>query len=209
MQRFFHVVGNKYHRQRQLLVQLFNQILKLPPRNRVERGKRLVHQQHLRLGGNGAQNPHTLLLAARQFARIAAQVFFRRQAHLFEQFPRTLPPRLFAPALHLGNQADVFLYRHVGKQRNLLQHIARRKPQRAQILRRNVPAAQQNPPAVGLNQAVEHFQQRAFAAAAGADQHKKFAAADGKRHIVQYAVGAVLFADVLQINHRFSYLSPS
>jgi len=42
-----------------------------------------------------------------------------------------------------------------------------------------------------------------------ADQHKKFAAADGKRHIVQYAVGAVLFADVLQINHRFSYLSPS
>ena len=47
-----------------------DEVLQISPCLRVYRGKRLVHQQQLRLVGNGARDRHTLLHAARKLPRI-------------------------------------------------------------------------------------------------------------------------------------------
>ena len=44
-------------------------ILQIPPRKRIERGERLVQQQHFRLRHQRTRNRHPLRLAAGQFAR--------------------------------------------------------------------------------------------------------------------------------------------
>ena len=47
-----------------ILFKLEHKVLDLCGRDRVERGGRLVHQQDLRIGGEGARDADTLLLTA-------------------------------------------------------------------------------------------------------------------------------------------------
>ena len=59
-----HVVGDVEDRQREMIAQLFNERENFRLCPAVERGKRLIHQQHLRLGKQGAANADALTLAA-------------------------------------------------------------------------------------------------------------------------------------------------
>src|SRR3954447_12767553 len=59
-----HVVGDDDDRV--ALLELLDQVLDGERRDRVERRARLVHEQHLRLDGDGACDAQPLLLAARQ-----------------------------------------------------------------------------------------------------------------------------------------------
>jgi len=47
-------------------------VLQIPPRKRIERGERLVEQQHFRLRHQRAGDRHPLGLAAGQFARLGS-----------------------------------------------------------------------------------------------------------------------------------------
>src|SRR5688500_9216313 len=60
--RLLHVVRHDYHRV--ALLQLVHGVLDLLGRDRVERARRLVHQDHLWLHRQGARDAKTLLLAA-------------------------------------------------------------------------------------------------------------------------------------------------
>jgi hypothetical protein len=53
-------------RDRVVLLELDHQLLDAARRDRVERGAGLVHQQDVRLGGDGAGDAEALLLTARQ-----------------------------------------------------------------------------------------------------------------------------------------------
>ena len=46
-------------------------VLQLGAHDRVDRAERLVHQQHRRVGGEGAGHPDALLLAAAELRRVA------------------------------------------------------------------------------------------------------------------------------------------
>src|SRR5580700_5793851 len=63
-----HVVGNVEDRQREMIAQLFNERENLRLRPAVQRRKRLIHQQDLRLSKQGAANADALALASGQIA---------------------------------------------------------------------------------------------------------------------------------------------
>src|SRR5213592_952132 len=56
--------------------ELVNQLLYLRGRDRIERGARLVHQNHVRLDRERARNAETLLLAAGQTKRAVIETIF-------------------------------------------------------------------------------------------------------------------------------------
>ena len=76
----------------QLGLQLQQLVLHLAADQRIQRGKGLVHQQDLGVGGQRARQAHALLHAAGQLVRIL--LFETRQANLFQPVAR--------PALALG-----------------------------------------------------------------------------------------------------------
>src|SRR5919197_2620136 len=66
-----HVVGHDHDRV--VALELVHQLLDALGRNRVERGRRLVEEQHLRLDGDRARNAKALLLAAGEAERAALE----------------------------------------------------------------------------------------------------------------------------------------
>jgi len=69
-QRLFDGMGDEDQREAKLVPQRKQLLLHAPAREGVERGKRLVHQQHLGLHGQRARNGHALLHATRQLVRM-------------------------------------------------------------------------------------------------------------------------------------------
>ena len=63
-----HVVGHVEDRQREMIAQLFNERENLRLRPAVQRRKRLIHQQDLRLSQQRAANADPLTLASREIA---------------------------------------------------------------------------------------------------------------------------------------------
>ena len=74
---FLHIMGNENDSGAKFLVNHSNLVLQHGAHQWVERGKRFIHQQHLGLGGNGAQNADALLFTAGKFVRIAVAVVRR------------------------------------------------------------------------------------------------------------------------------------
>jgi hypothetical protein len=68
--RLFDRMGDEHHRKMQLIPQRQQFLLHGAPRERVERGKRLVHQKDIRLERHGARNRDAHLHAAREHVRI-------------------------------------------------------------------------------------------------------------------------------------------
>src|SRR5262245_12855116 len=91
------------------------------PRAGVERGQRLVEQQHVRVAGEGARQRDTLPLAARQGG--GARIREPRDAEPLEQLHRTA-----APGRSITRQAegDVPPRAQVGEQGVVLEHEAAR-----------------------------------------------------------------------------------
>src|SRR6059058_4519701 len=64
-------VGDEEHREARLVPETEQLVLHLPPRQRVERGERLVHEKDVRFHRHAAGDGDALLHAARQGVRIA------------------------------------------------------------------------------------------------------------------------------------------
>ena len=71
LERLVDVVGHEHDRLVHLLLQGEQLVLESGPHDRVDRAERLVHQQHRRVGGEGAGHADPLLLAAGQLVRVA------------------------------------------------------------------------------------------------------------------------------------------
>src|SRR6266550_4144082 len=78
-------------------------------RQRIERAKRLVHQEQRRVGGQGARDAHALTLSTRQFARIAISKLFRVEPDQLQQLAHALLNTRLGPAFEPRHDGNVLL----------------------------------------------------------------------------------------------------
>ena len=87
---------------------------------RVERGERLVHQQHVRIGGERPCQADTLLHAAGEFVRVVA--FEAGEPDHVDQAAADLAALVGGHALELEAELDVVLHGAPRQQPELLEH---------------------------------------------------------------------------------------
>src|SRR5204863_512546 len=80
-------------------------------------------------GGKGARHAHPLALAAGERARIAIGELVGGEPHEREQLPHARGDPVSRPALQARHQPHVLRHREVGKQADLLDHVADAPPQ--------------------------------------------------------------------------------
>ena len=119
-QRFLDRMGDVDHGLAGLLPDPHQLGLQDDPVLGIERGQRLVHQQHAGIGDEGARDRAALAHAAGKLMRIVSAEF--RQSH---EFQGGVDPRRHLgrrhPARHQA-EADIGLHAHPGKQAALLEH---------------------------------------------------------------------------------------
>ncbi|MDT4852710.1 hypothetical protein FQZ97_869520 [compost metagenome] len=132
----------------------------------VERGERLVEQQHAGLGDERTRQRHALLLAAGEFARLArAEV---AHGHALQQVLRLAVAGGLVHAFHLQAEGHVVQRREVREQRKALEHHGRAAGRGGQA--GDVAVFQQDVAAGAALVAGDHAQRGALAAAGGAEQ---------------------------------------
>ena len=111
---------------------------------------------------------------------------------------------LHAP--HAQRELDVLADGHVPEQRVVLEH----QPDAALPRRhmRDITAMQRDAAMIDARQAGDGAQQRALAAAAGAEQHEELAFADFERDVVDYWRALIPFGNLIERNgHRSGELT--
>ena len=105
-----------HNHNRILALQLEDQVLDLRGRNRVQRRRRFVHQQHLGIDRQRARNAHPLLLPARQTrARLLLQLvlhLFPQRRRLQAALHRLVQNRLVAEPIQLQPARHIVVDRH-------------------------------------------------------------------------------------------------
>ena len=147
---------------------------------RVERRERLVHQQHVGIGGERAGEADALLHAAGQLVREMA-LEAGEPDHL-DQRLRDLAPRLARHALELEAELDVVLHGAPGQQPELLEHHRAVGAGPGDRLAVHADVA-----GVRLDQPEQDIEEGALAAAGGADDRQELALADVDVEVLQRA----------------------
>ena len=166
-----HVVGNVEDRQREMIAQLFNERENLRLRPAVQRRKRLIHQQDLRLSKQGAANADALSLASGQIAWRTVQK--RTDSQEIDDFVEV--DRGSVMLLHRSAEEQILSHGEVGKEARLLKHVAQRS-----LMRRNESSAAVLPdlardiaePILDVDQSGDAAQHSRLAAARRAEQHR-------------------------------------
>ena len=202
-----HLMGDDDHGDVELLVDVADQLQDLAGGLGVKGAGGLVAQQHLRLGGQGAGDGHTLLLAAGQLGGIGVRLV--GQTHQLQKLTGAL---LRVGPLHPGDlhgEADVPQAGALHEQVEALEDHG------------DVPAGGPElggghgiqPLTVyddlalgGALQQVDAAHQRAFARAGHTDDAVDVAVRDGEGHILQSVhssacAGGICFINVLQFDH--------
>src|SRR5690606_1274703 len=172
---------------------------------RVEVRQRLVHEEHLRLAGDGATHGDTLTLTTREGLRLAAQVLLEvEQLGGLENASGAL---LLADAGDLEGEAHVLGDGHVRVQRVVLEHHCD-----VAVLRRHVgdvAVADEDATRVDLFEAGEHAQRGGLTATGGADENEELAVGDLDVQLVDRGASAarVEAGGVVERNgcHVFSF----
>ena len=144
--------------------------------DRVEGAEGLVHQEKVRLAGQGAGEADTLALTTRQGIGIAIGKFVRIKAHQFEHVAHPRIDRGRLPAQQARNDGDIGGDAIMGKQAIALHHPADRAAQLDRIERGDIGALIQNRTARSLLQAVDQFEHCGLAAARCTGQGQQLAA---------------------------------
>jgi hypothetical protein len=154
----------------------------------VESAQRLVEQQHIRAEHQSAGESDALLLAARQFARIAAGE--TAEVNERERRAHTARDVLLRRRAHAQRKGDVPLDRHVREQGVVLEH-------EADVAVVGLPAGEVL--ALKLDRAggrilepCHHHQRRRLARSARAQQRDELAAADVDTDVIDGIAPAVI-----------------
>ena len=172
----------------------------------VERGERLVEEQHLRAVDEGARDGDALLLPAGELVGVLPGVL----AHLDHlQYRVDLLLDLGLGALREPErERDVVPDRHRREQRVVLEDGVHAALVRGEV--RYVLALQVDAPGVGALEAAEHAKERSLPAPAGAQQGEELAFPHGKRDVVDGSQRAEPFRDVVEHEKVvFQFLAPS
>ena len=162
----------------------------------IERGERLVEQQHLRARRERPGERDPLLLTAGKLGR-AARGEIQELDHR-QHFAGAAVGVLLGPALAAQPEGDVFEHGHVQEQRVLLEHGVDRPSMRRQ--RRDVFAMQPDRAGADVFEPGDAAQERGLAAAGGSEEREELAVADRERDPVQGGHVAVAFDDPVDID---------
>ncbi len=176
--RLLHVVGDEQHGQPVPLPHPGQQLLHVVPGQGVEGAERLVHQQHLRPVGQRPGDRHALLHAARKLVRIG--VGEAVEADQRQMLARPLAQLRSPVAGGAQRELDVPLRRQPGQQRVALEDDAAVAPGPQDRL-----AVDQHRPGVEVLQPGRDRQQRALAAAGGADQRHELVLGQRQVHVFE------------------------
>jgi hypothetical protein len=164
----------------------------------VQRGQRLVEQQHPGLDRERPGQRDTLLLAARELVRVLLGL--AGQAHHVEQFAGPVAPLRGARLAHPQPEAHVVQRGHVREQAVALEHHAHVTPGGRH--RGNVLAVDEDLARVGRLEARDDAQGRGLAAAGGTKQRDKLTGCHLDREPVQGPGRSERAAQVLQQHAR-------
>ena len=197
--RLLHRVRDDHDRIR--LAQLIDQILDARRGNGIERGARLVHENHFGLHGDGARDAQALLLSARQTGAGAAQTVLHlipqsgaRQAGAHDVIELRAAAR---QAMDARTVSDVVVDRFRERVR-FLEHHADTGAQLRRVLALIVDVAAVELDRAGdarsgnrIVHAIEAAQEGRLAAPGRADHRQHLAARDVQGDILQRLLGAV------------------
>ncbi len=135
----------------------------------VDGGERLVHQQHRRIGGEGAGHADALLLPAGELVRVPLG---QRgvESDPLHQLGGPGAGLLLGPAEQPGHGGDVVDDGAVLEETGVLDDVTHRPAQGADRLPADVLAVEEDGPLGGLHHPVDHPQGRRLAAAGGPDE---------------------------------------
>src|SRR5690606_12958169 len=194
--RLLLVVGHEDRRQAEPLLQITQLAPHLHAQLGVEVRQRLVEQEHLGPNRNRPRQRDPLLLAAGELRRTPigeagepyqlqslgdARLYLRARQAAFLQ-----PKSDIAPNGHVRPQG-------VGLEGHSDVALPRRQS-------RNVLAADEDPPLVGLVEAGDEAQQGCLSAAGSAEKGEELAGRDIEAHALQHAIGAIRHIDALYAN---------
>ena len=168
--RFLDRMGDEQHREADIVPQRLQFFLHVAPGQRVERGERLVHQQHRRLHGERARDRDALLHAARQHVRI--DVLEARQVDLGEHRARMLGRLILRHAL-VDEQREQHVAEHGLPRQELVELLEHHHAVGAGLL--DLLAVETDLPLDRLHEARDRLEQRRLAAAGRSEQHEALA----------------------------------
>lgn len=161
----------------------------------VERGERLVEQQHARLAGERAGERDALTLAARELADRFVGVGF--EPHHREQFVHAAPRERCFDTRDLQPVAYICAHVEVGKERIALKHHADLAALDRQA--RDIVVAECNGAAgIGRFEAGDDTQRGGLAATGRAEQHDRLAGGDRQIDRLEHACRLKRFRALLQ-----------
>ena len=138
--------------------------------HRVHGGERLVHEQDVRVRGEGAGHAHTLALAAGELGGVSGGDG-RGQADELEQLVRVVPVLAGDPAGQARHGEHVVQHGAVRQQAGVLHDVADAAAQLHGVQGGDVTALDEHAATGGVYHPVHHLQERGLAAAGGAQQH--------------------------------------
>ena len=200
-----HLVGHHDHRQ-PVGCQLAHNAQHLAHHLGVQRGGRLVKQQHLRLHRQGAGDRHALLLPAGKLARLGVDI--RRHTDLFQILQGGFAGSFLVLMQHIAQPCGaVVQHGHIVEQVKALEHHTHLGAVGAGVAALGgdvLPVEQHLTVGRGFQQ-VDAAQQGGLAAAGCADHTGDIAGLDGKIHIAQHNVGAEALGKMLDLNNSLRH----
>ncbi len=177
-----------------LFVDLQQLVLQHLAGHRVERGKGLVEQDHIRVVGQHSGDGDALAHAARE--RIGVLVLKALEADHLDKAACHLQALGLGNALHLQAEGDVVYHREPGEKRVLLEHHAA-----VRIDLVDLAAVDDDAPGRGLVKTGDEVEQGGFAAARGAQQHDEFALFNLQIDAIERLEITVVLGNALHRNH--------
>ncbi len=194
LEGFLLVVRDEDRRDAERLLDLLERLAKLHADLDVERAERLVEQEDRRPVRESAREGDPLPLAPRELALVAAAE--AREADELQQLLAALLPLGRRDLADAQSELDVLGDGHVPEDRVVLEDEADVPRLGRQV--RHVLLAETDDPLVRQDQAGDHPEDRALAAARRAEQHEKLAVLDLERHAVDGDLVGEALADLLE-----------
>ena len=107
------VVGDAHNGFAELGLDIDELVLEALAGDRVDGAEGFVHEEHRRVGGQGAGHADALLLTAREFLRVAVPIGFRVQGNHGEKFIYPLSNAGLVPLQHFRHDGNVGAHREV------------------------------------------------------------------------------------------------
>ena len=198
-QRLLLIVRDEHERDAGGLLDVLELLLHILAQLQIERGERLVEQQHARAAHECARDGDALLLSAGQARDVAP--LKARELDEREHLADLLLDLVARQLLLAQREGDVFKHVQVGEE-----GVALKDGVDVALVRRDVVDAlteEENVPLVGRFKAADHAQRCGLAAAGGAEQREKFVVVDVEVDAVENGFAVKLLGDAPELNDFF------